>query len=167
MPVAEDVGLKIAMHPDDPIVPSLGGIARPFRSLAAFERAREIAGSPLFGVTFCLGNWALMGADEMAAGLESFGKSDQLHYVHFQAVRGVPERFEEIFFDQSEVFPSVIETLHRMNYDGVLVPAHPPSMGSDQGHWEDPWKRDLLGLTHSVGYLQGLVRGLCGPSHDQ
>ena len=159
MPTAEEAGVKIAMHPDDPLVPSLGGIARPFRSLEAFERAREIADSQMFGLTFCLGNWALMGSEDMYAGLESFGRTGQLHYVHFQAVRGVRERFEEVFFDESEVFPSVVRALRQVGFEGAIVPAHAPSMGEDQGHWEYPWERDLMGLTHSVGYLQGLLRG--------
>lgn len=159
MPIAEEVGLKVAIHPDDPLVPSLGGIARPFRNFSAFERAVEIADSSLFGLTFCLGNWALMGLDQMNRGLRFFGKSGRLHYLHFQAVRGSPERFEETFFDQSQAdFLEVLRILRDVNFDGVLVPAHAPVMAASKGPWEDPWQQDLMGLTHAIGYLQGLLR---------
>lgn len=161
MPVAEDVGLKVAIHPDDPPVPSLAGIARPFRNFDAFERAVEIADSPLFGLTFCLGNWTLMGLDQMKKGLRHFGGNNRIHYVHFQAVQGTPERFKETFFDQSQAnFLEVLQILKELDFKGVLVPAHPPVMSHSAGEWEDPWQQDLLGMTLSVGYLQGLLRAV-------
>lgn len=160
MPVAEEVGLRIGLHPDDPVIPSLGGVARPFRSFDAFERAVEIADSPLFGLTFCLGNWALMGEGAIGRAIERFGPEDRLHYVHFQAVRGTAERFQETFFDESDVFEGVLKALMKLDYKGVLVPAHAPLMGEGHGPFEDPWKQDRQGLCHAVGYLQGLIRGL-------
>lgn len=162
MPIAEDYGLKVSIHPDDPVIPSIGGVARPFRQLAAFERAVEIADSDLFGVTFCLGNWTLMGLDQMRKGLRLFGEAGRIHYVHFQAVRGTPERFAEMFFDESDIFPEVIRTLNQVAFGGVLVPAHAPVMGRTSGPFEDPWQQDHEGLTHAVGYLQGLLRGILG-----
>lgn len=160
MPVAEEVGLKISMHPDDPVVPMLAGMAHPFRSFEAFKRATEIAASPNFGVTFCLGNWTLMGMDDVRAGLDWFGDRGLIHYLHFQAVRGVPERFEETFFDESEVFYEVLKKLKSIDYQGVLVPAHAPVMGRSQGPFEDPWAQDLQGLTHGIGFLQGLLHAV-------
>ncbi|MGV3650026.1 MAG: mannonate dehydratase [Devosia sp.] len=160
MPVAEEVGLKISMHPDDPVVPMLAGMAHPFRSFEAFRRATEIANSPLFGVTFCLGNWTLMGMDEVRKGLDWFGPRGLIHYLHFQAVRGTPQRFEETFFDESEVFYEVLKTLKALKFDGVLVPAHAPVMGRSRGPFEDPWAQDLQGLTHGIGFLQGLLHAL-------
>ncbi len=162
MPIAEEYGLKVSIHPDDPLMPSLGGVARPFRQLSAFQRAVEIADSDLFGVTFCLGNWTLMGLDEMRKGLRLFGESGRIHYLHFQAVRGTRERFEETFFDESDIFPEVIRSLKELRYDGVLVPAHAPVMGRTHGPFEDPWQQDHEGLTHAVGYMQGLLRGILG-----
>lgn len=160
MPVAEEVGLKIAMHPDDPVVPALGGVARPFRSFEAFERAVEIADSPLFGLILCLGNWALMGEGAIAKALDRFGPEGRLHYVHFQAVRGTAERFQETFFDESPLFADVLHALVKLDYQGVLVPAHAPLMGASHGPFEDPWRQDRQGLCHAVGYLQGLIRGI-------
>jgi mannonate dehydratase len=160
MPVAEAEGLRVALHPDDPVIPTLGGVARPFRSFEAFERAVEIAGSPLFGLTFCLGNWALMGEGAIGRAIERFGPEGRLHYLHFQAVRGTAERFEETFFDESPVFEPVLEALMDMRYDGLLVPAHAPLMGPGSGPFEDPWAQDRQGLCHAVGFLQGLIRGL-------
>jgi mannonate dehydratase len=160
MPVAEEVGLKVSMHPDDPPVATLGGIAHPFRSFSGFRRAAEIADSPLFGVTFCLGNWTLMGLDDLRAGLDWFGERGLIPYLHFQAVRGAADRFEEVFFDQSEVFFEVLRKLKALDYKGVLVPGHSPIMGPPAYPSETPKAGDLMGLTHSIGFMQGMLHAL-------
>lgn len=158
MPVAEEEGLRIALHPDDPPVPSLGGIARPFRSFEGFRRAAELAESPLFGLTFCLGNWILMGREDLFRGIEYFGSRGLIHYAHVQAVRGTPERYEETFFDQGDLLPEAIAALRDIGFDGALVPGHPPVTGAADGPFEDPWRQDLHGMAHSIGFIQGLLQ---------
>ena len=55
LPVAEESGVKLALHPDDPPVPMLGGIARLFCNVDGFKRAYELAGhSPSWGLIFAL-----------------------------------------------------------------------------------------------------------------
>lgn len=41
IPVAEEAGVKLALHPDDPPVPSLGGVARIFNSFDGFKRGQK------------------------------------------------------------------------------------------------------------------------------
>ena len=56
LPVAEEEGVKLALHPDDPPVPMLGGVARIFTEPAGFKRAYELAGSSdAWGLDLCLG----------------------------------------------------------------------------------------------------------------
>lgn len=55
LPVAEEANVKLALHPDDPPVPSLGGVARIMRSFDAFKRTMEIGASPMHGLDFCVG----------------------------------------------------------------------------------------------------------------
>jgi mannonate dehydratase len=62
MPVAEEAGIHMALHPDDPPLPSLRGLGRIFGTLEAFERAYALAPSPNNGVTFCRANFRLMDA---------------------------------------------------------------------------------------------------------
>src|SRR5690606_8667448 len=45
IPVAEEAGVKLALHPDDPPVESLGGVARLFRNVEGFKRAEQISPS--------------------------------------------------------------------------------------------------------------------------
>ncbi|MCU1260314.1 MAG: D-mannonate dehydratase, partial [Bryobacterales bacterium] len=57
-PVAEQAGVRIGIHPDDPPVPELGGIPRHmFGTFDGYMRALEIANSPNIGVCLCCGTW--------------------------------------------------------------------------------------------------------------
>ena len=60
IPVAEEAGVKIALHPDDPPVPSLGGIARVFHKPENFKRALDAVPSPNHGLDFCMGCFSEM-----------------------------------------------------------------------------------------------------------
>ena len=60
MPTAERCGVRMALHPDDPCLPSLGGYARFFGSVEAFDRAYALYPSPANAVTFCQANFKLM-----------------------------------------------------------------------------------------------------------
>ena len=63
MPTAEKRGVRMALHPDDPCLDSLGGYARIFGSVDAYDRAYALYPSPSNAVTFCQANFKLMGAD--------------------------------------------------------------------------------------------------------
>src|SRR5438067_1000220 len=63
VPVAERAGVKMALHPDDPPISPIRGIARVFRSVDAMARAIEMVPGDCHGITFCQGTFATMGAD--------------------------------------------------------------------------------------------------------
>ena len=60
MPTAEKWGIRMGLHPDDPCLPSLGGYARIFGSVEAYDRAYALYPSPSNAVTFCQANFKLM-----------------------------------------------------------------------------------------------------------
>ena len=60
MPTAERCGVRMALHPDDPCLPSLGGYARIFGSVEAYDRAYALYPSPSNAITFCQANFKLM-----------------------------------------------------------------------------------------------------------
>src|SRR5207249_3603338 len=58
VPVAEETGIRIGIHPDDPPVPVLAGVPRCiFGSFEGYKRAMEIANSPNVGICLCCGTW--------------------------------------------------------------------------------------------------------------
>src|SRR5579859_4610833 len=60
LPVCEEAGVRLALHPDDPPVPTLGGVARLFHNFENFRRAMETHSSPMHGLDFCHGCWSEM-----------------------------------------------------------------------------------------------------------
>ena len=91
LPVAEDAGVRLALHPCDPPV-SLRGYPRIFRSTDSFRRAMEISNhSKYSGISFCVGTWAEMsgpdGSEEDVIGaIRHFGKTGNIFTVHFRNV---------------------------------------------------------------------------------
>ncbi len=151
LPVAEEAGVRLALHPvDPPGIKSLGGIPRLFRSVENFERAMELVPSKNHGLKLCLGCFSQMGED-VSEVLRRFGERDQIVFIHFRDVVGTVPKFHETFVDEGN-FDTVeaIQTLHDIEFDGVVIPDHVPEMVGD-----DDWRHRARSFT--VGYLRGVV----------
>ena len=96
IPVAEEAGVKLAMHPDDPPLSPIRGLGRIMRSADNFQRLLELAPSPMNGITLCQGNFTLM-TDDLPTVIRQF--ADKIFFVHMRDVEGAPEKFEETFHD--------------------------------------------------------------------
>jgi mannonate dehydratase len=151
LPVAEEFGVKLALHPDDPPVESLGGVARLFRGFEGFRRGvLEIAPSPNHGLDFCMGCWSEMGKGVLEP-IEYFGSRGKIFYVHFRDVQGVVPKFQECFIGEGNVNTvEVMRALKRLGFTGFFIDDHVPHMvdDSDFGH---------RGRAHATGYILGLV----------
>ena len=150
LPVAEEAGVKLALHPDDPPVESLGGIARIFRSFEGFKRAMEIGDSPAHGLDFCHGCWSEMGPGVLDA-IRHFGERGKILYVHLRDVQGIVPRFRESFVDEgnSDIL-EVLKTLREVGFTGLLLPDHVPHMVDDTPWGHRSW-------AYAVGYIKALV----------
>ena len=132
VPVAEDAGVRIGLHPDDPPLPSLGGVARVFRNYEGYRRALEITDSPNFGYCFCMGTWAEGGESTGKSVIEmirEFAPQGKIFKVHFRNVDQPMPRCTETFVDDG--YTDMIEALRelrRANFNGVIVPDHVPGM---------------------------------------
>lgn len=151
LPVAEEAGVKLALHPvDPPVLESLGGIPRLFRNVENFERAMEIVPSDNHGLKLCLGCFSQMGEDVYQV-LHRFGRRDEIVFVHFRDVEGEVPRFNETFVDEGN-FSTIkaLRVMHDIGFNGVIIPDHVPKMVGD-----DDWRHRARGFT--VGYLRGVV----------
>src|SRR6266545_1965835 len=92
VPVAEENGVRIGIHPDDPPVPELGGVPRCiFGNYDGYVRALEIANSPNVGVCLCCGTWAEGGkytGKDVYEAVRGFAKMGKLWKIHFRNVSG-------------------------------------------------------------------------------
>jgi mannonate dehydratase len=152
LPVAEQAGVNLALHPDDPPVPSLGGIARLFGSFDGFKRAVEIVPSPNIGLDFCMGCWSEMraGAGVLEA-MEYFASRGKICYVHFRDVQGGADDFQECFLGEGNVdVVEAMRTLKRAGFTGFFIDDHVPHMVDDTG-----WGH--RGRALATGYIQGLL----------
>jgi mannonate dehydratase len=154
LPVAEEEGVKLSLHPDDPPVQTLDGVARIFRDEAAFDRALAFADSPNHGLAFCTGTMAERGADTMMAALARFARMGRIHYVHLRSVSGALPRFTEAFIDEGTVDPvAVLRTLRDAGFDGFVIDDHVPHVEGDTvwGH---------RSRAYATGYIAGIIRAL-------
>lgn len=134
LPVAEEAGVKLALHPDDPPVPTLGGVARLMRNFEGFQRAMSIGNSPNHGLDFCVGSWSEMSPDECLTGLRYFAEQGKIFYVHFRDVLGTVPTFREAFIGEGNLnMFQVMKTLKELNFKGFLIDDHVPRMVGDQG----------------------------------
>jgi mannonate dehydratase len=157
LPVAKEAGVTLALHPDDPPVPMLGGVARLFSSVEGFKRGEAIAeatgAGEAWGLDLCLGCCSEMpgGAANVTAMIEHFGPRGRILYVHFRDVQGTMPRFQECFIGEGNYHPGrVLRLLKRNGFDGFLLDDHVPHVIDDSG-----WNH--RGRAHAIGYMQGLL----------
>ena len=152
VPVAEQVGVTLALHPDDPPLSPIGGMARIMRSVEAFDRVLGFSDSPANAITFCQGNFDAMGANVPQA-IRHF--RDRIAFVHFRDVKGTVPKFEETFHDATDGdMAEVIETLIDIGFGGPIRPDHTPTLAGESN--ETPGYA-MLGRLHAIGYMQGLI----------
>lgn len=157
MPVAEKSRVQMGMHPDDPPLPSLRGIARILSRPENFERAMALAPSPSNGVTFCQANFKLMGCD-VAAWARRFAAQDKIFFVHFRDVRGTAERFEETFHDDGTTdMPAMLRLYHELGFTGPVRVDHVPTMAGEKN---DQPGYESLGRLFAIGYTKGVMQAL-------
>jgi mannonate dehydratase len=151
-PVAEEANVRIGIHPDDPPVEELGGIPRCiFSNFDGYKRALEIADSPNVGICLCVGCWAeggsKMGKDVFET-IRYFGERKKLFKVHFRNVDQPLPHFVETFVDDGYMdMYQVLKAMRAVDFDGVFIPDHIPTMGS----------HPQVGTAYTIGYMKALL----------
>jgi mannonate dehydratase len=155
MPTAQKLGIRMGLHPDDPPLTPLRGIARIFCTPGAFDRAHALYPAAANAITFCQANFKLMGADLLQLA-SHFGK--RIAFIHVRDVRGTPEDFVELFHDEMEV--DQVALFRRYHELGLRVPLrcdHVPTMA---GEADDPHCLPgyaTMGRLLGVGYFKGIL----------
>ncbi|MHB0856979.1 MAG: mannonate dehydratase [Anaerolineae bacterium] len=154
VPVAEKEGVMLALHPDDPPVPMIAGVARIIRSVEAYKRVMGIVDSPANGIEFCQGTVAEMtdNPQEVYDAIRYFASRKKIAYVHFRNVdRGVPH-FDETFIDNGYVdMLEAMRAYHESDFQGVLIADHTPGIVNDT-----PWGH--RGRAYALGYMKALMK---------
>lgn len=153
LPVAEEEGVQMAMHPDDPPLSPIRGLARIMRSVENYQRLIDLVPSPMNGIALCQGNFTLM-TDDLPGVIRHFGKQGKIFFVHFRDVRGTPEKFVETFHDEGKTdMLACMQAYRDVGFDGVCRPDHVPTMEGDSN---DTPSYSSIGRLFAIGYLKGL-----------
>lgn len=151
LPVAEEAGVKLALHPDDPPLPSLRGTARLVYQPHIYDRVLDIDDSPMNTLEFCLGTLSEMSEGDIYEVVDKYSRLGRIAYIHFRNVRGKVPHYDEVFIDEGDMdMIRILRILHRNGYDGVLIPDHTPAMSCPA-----PWH---AGMAYALGYMRAAVR---------
>lgn len=155
LPVAEDAGVRLQLHPNDPPC-AHQGVARIFSSTNAFRQAMEISDhSPFSGMLFCVGSFAEMyGPDgkgeDIVKAIHEFGSRGHIYQVHFRNVTSPLPDFSETFPDNGYLnMYKIMKALGQVNFNGIVVPDHLPVPVNSEA-----------GPNSSEAYIFGYIRAL-------
>jgi mannonate dehydratase len=150
LPVAEDAGVVLAAHPDDPPVPRLRDTPRLVYKPHLFKKLVELVPSPSNKLEFCLGSIAEMTDGDVYHTTETHAAEGNIAYIHFRNVVGKVPFYREVFPDEGDIdMRRIIKILQRNEFQGVLIPDHAPRMSCPA-----PWH---AGMAYSMGFLRGLM----------
>ena len=152
IPVAEEVGVKMAVHPNDPPPPIYRGCEQILGSVEGLRKLINLVPSPANGITWHTGVMTEVGDDPVKL-IPEFMKNDQINHIHFRNVLvEVPRlKYTEVFIDEGQVdMAAALRGLREHGYSRLLYPDHVPHMHSDVD-------RRKVGWSYAVGYIKGLM----------
>lgn len=154
IPVAEDAGVRLAMHPDDPPIAHLNGQDRILSTPEAFERLVKLVDSPANGICFCQGSFASHANDynipELIRRL-----SPHIVFAHFRDVIGAVPEFRETFHDTGKT--NMAECLRAYKNAGIDCPIRPDHVPTLVGESNEFPGYHMLGRLWAVGYMRGIL----------
>ena len=153
VPVAEEAGVTLAAHPDDPPLPTVRGQPRLVYQPRLYQKLLDLRPSPRNALEFCLGTLAEMTEGDIYDVVDTYSRQGKLAYVHFRNVRGKVPHYQETFIDDGDVdMLRVLRILKQNDFNGVLIPDHAPQMACAA-----PWH---AGMAYALGYLQAAMADL-------
>jgi mannonate dehydratase len=156
LPVAEASGVRLALHPDDPPLPTIRGQPRLVYQPHMYQRVIDLNPSPSNALEFCVGTLAEMTEGDVYEAADAYSRQKRLGYVHLRNVREKVPHYKETFIDDGDVdVLRVLAILKRNGYAGVIIPDHAPQMSCAA-----PWH---AGMAFALGYLMAGIQSLEHP----
>jgi mannonate dehydratase len=147
IPVAEEAGVTLAAHPDDPPLPTIRGQPRLVYQPRLYQKLIDLKPSQRNALEFCVGTLAEMTEGDIYDAVDTYSRQGKLAYVHLRNVRGKAPFYKETFIDDGDVdVLRVLRILKQNGFKGVVIPDHAPQMACSA-----PWQ---AGMAYALGYLR-------------
>ena len=127
IPVAEEAGVKMAIHPDDPPRP-IFGLPRIVKDRDDLARILGIVDTPANGLTLCSGSLGAGPQNNVEALVREFGGQGRIHFAHIRNVKITPEGDFEETAHRSDCgsldIAAIVKAYHDVGFDGYVRPDH-------------------------------------------
>ncbi len=151
MPAAEESGVVLAAHPDDPPMPNLRESPRLVYQPHLYQKLLDAVPSRCNALEFCIGTVAEMTDGSVYDAIDQYSAQGKLAYVHFRNVQGKVPEYREVFVDEGDVdMIRVLTILKKNRFDGVIIPDHTPQMTCAA-----PWH---AGMAYALGWMRAAMR---------
>lgn len=149
IPVAEEAGVKLAAHPDDPPVSIVRRTPRLVYQPALYQKLLNVKPSKNNALEFCLGSIAEMTEGNVYEATSEY--AGNIAYIHFRNVKGKVPFYKEVFLDEGDIdMIQILKILKSKNFHGVLIPDHTPQMSCN-----DSWH---AGIAYALGYMNAALK---------
>jgi mannonate dehydratase len=153
IPVAEQAGVRLALHPDDPPMPTMRRQPRLVYQPSMYQRVLDLMPSRSNVLELCVGTLAEMTEGDVYEAIDRYSRQGKIAYVHLRNVKGKVPHYKETFIDEGDVdMVRILSILKRNGFEGVIIPDHTPQMSCSA-----PWH---AGMAHTLGYMAGALAGL-------
>jgi mannonate dehydratase len=153
IPVAELAGVRLALHPDDPPMPTMRGQPRLVYQPYMYQRVLNLMPSQNNALELCVGTLAEMTEGDVYDTVDRYSRQGKIAYIHLRNVRGKVPHYHETFIDEGDVdMVKVLSLLKGNGFQGVIIPDHTPQMSCSA-----PWHS---GMAHALGYIAGALASL-------
>ena len=157
VPAAQEAGVKMAIHPDDPPW-TIFGLPRIVTNRDALARILSIVDEPANGLTFCTGSLGADPANDLPAMIREFGS--RIHFAHCRNVKHTGYRsFHEVAHpsDLGDVdMKEVMRAYRDVGFTGPMRPDHGRMIWGETGHPGYGLYDRALGATYLYGLWEGL-----------
>ena len=161
IPAAEEAGVRMAIHPDDPPYP-IFGLPRVITTEKNLERFLSLYDSPFNGLTFCTGSLGCANFNNIPAMVDRFSKKKRIHFLHLRNVK----LMQDGSFEESAHFSAcgsldmvaILKVLHGNGFDGYVRPDHGRMIWGEKGRPGYGLYDRALGASYITGIWETLTK---------
>jgi mannonate dehydratase len=167
IPVAAELGIKMAIHPDDPPW-NIFGLPRIATSKEDYDVIIGLADNPSNGITLCSGSLGANPKNDIPAIIRHFGKKGRIHFAHVRNIRiyepGVFDETAHLSSEGSLDLYEIMKAYYEIGFDGYVRPDHGRMIWGERGRAGYGLYDRALGATYINGLWEALRKGGVVPS---